>query len=306
MMSSSNETLERIARRIQIPGHTYERILHRRDHKRRNQRITAGVVGLAVLAATVAAALTLGSYGRSQPGASGDARGLTTGSTATGPTESCLFGPPCLGFDSLPPESAAPSQPVHGILAMSDSGIHPGFAVNLYDDGRLIWFRQEGGYYPNTWFEQRLTPEGVELLRSRAVPLGGQFEDPGQELPTSAWEDRELRPYVASKYAVLPWATWGRDPARALGLLPAAAQDLLRGTQRTFDEIGGGPLECFGLTIEEARALAEILTYAGFARGDAGPAGMLWFSESGEFKDDDVIELVPVLPDGSIVTTVGG
>ena len=53
MTSSSNETLERIARRIPIPEPAYERLLRRRDRKLRNQRIAAGSVGIAVFAAAV-------------------------------------------------------------------------------------------------------------------------------------------------------------------------------------------------------------------------------------------------------------
>jgi Tol biopolymer transport system component len=66
MTPSSNETLERIARRIPIPEPAYERMLHRRDRKRRNQRITAGVVGIAVFVAAVWAVTTGGSFNRTQ------------------------------------------------------------------------------------------------------------------------------------------------------------------------------------------------------------------------------------------------
>jgi hypothetical protein len=53
MTPSSNDTLERIARRIPIPEPAYERMLRRRDRTRRNQRSTAGVVGIAVFVAAV-------------------------------------------------------------------------------------------------------------------------------------------------------------------------------------------------------------------------------------------------------------
>ena len=53
MTPSPNETLDRIARRIPIPEPAYERMLRRRDRKRRNQRMAAGVVGIAVFVAAV-------------------------------------------------------------------------------------------------------------------------------------------------------------------------------------------------------------------------------------------------------------
>ena len=92
---------------------------------------------------------------------------------------------------------------------MKDSGDDLGswYAVNVYADGRLIWSRQveiigaAGWPIVPRWIEQRLTPEGVELLRSGAVSLGGQFENPAQGLPASAWEDRTLRPFVPWRYA---------------------------------------------------------------------------------------------------------
>jgi len=66
MTPSSNETLERIARRIPIPEPAYERMLQRRNRKRRNQRIAAGVVGMAVFVAAVWIVTTGGSFNRTQ------------------------------------------------------------------------------------------------------------------------------------------------------------------------------------------------------------------------------------------------
>ena len=53
MTSRSNRTLERIARRVAVPEPAYERMLRRRDHNRRSQRIGAGAVGITVFVAMV-------------------------------------------------------------------------------------------------------------------------------------------------------------------------------------------------------------------------------------------------------------
>ena len=155
---------------------------------------------------------------------------------------------------------------------MKDEGIHPWWHVRLYADGRLIWAVQiqsdegEGEPQVSQWIEQRLTPEGVELLRSGAVELG-RAAKPGRFLPASAWEDPELRSYVPSTYAVC---------AGALASLPDPAADLLRSTERipasTSRYVEGA--ECFELTIDDARALAEILGDAGFDDPQAGDTAL--------------------------------
>ena len=124
-MTRSNETLERIARRIPIPEPAYERLLRRRDRKRRNQRISAGFVGIAVFVAAVLVVTSVGSLDRTQtpvvPGGAG------TGPTETGPALTGPTGIPyTVGFEGLPPEGAAPSEPLRGELVAHDTGIHPG------------------------------------------------------------------------------------------------------------------------------------------------------------------------------------
>jgi hypothetical protein len=94
------------------------------------------------------------------------------------------------GFVGLPPVGATPSNPRSGKLILSFNGrsatlplYHPkgtrGLGgpmthVFVYADGRVIWARE--GWVPagaNDWLsgflEQRLTPDGVELLRSRVL-----------------------------------------------------------------------------------------------------------------------------------------
>ena len=90
------------------------------------------------------------------------------------------------GFIGLPPQGAAPSTPESGELVLSYLG-RPTTLVTLgfpnyyrawvYADGRLIWDREGahpfGGSEQTTGFlEQRLTPEGVELLRSEIISTG--------------------------------------------------------------------------------------------------------------------------------------
>lgn len=91
------------------------------------------------------------------------------------------------GFIGLPPEGATPSSPASGELEIfywvtGDPGNEPGDGPRIeawvYSDGRLISLRY-GSDLPGSanplftgFLEQRLTPEGVELLRSEVASTG--------------------------------------------------------------------------------------------------------------------------------------
>lgn len=71
-MSDPRSLLERESRRFIQHDGAFERLLRRRDRKRRNQRITAGVVGIAVFVAAVWIVTSGGAFDRTQtPAASG-------------------------------------------------------------------------------------------------------------------------------------------------------------------------------------------------------------------------------------------
>jgi hypothetical protein len=153
------------------PPHGFERMLRRRDRKRRNQRITAGVVGIAVFVMAIWIIATGGPFDRTlTPIAPGP----------TGPT-----GPPPhpvgVGLMGFPPEGAPPSAPEHGDLVVGigfghTAGDAERFSLHVYADGRVIWQRLGGGtglYDSSTGLiEQRLSPEGVELVRAEALSTG--------------------------------------------------------------------------------------------------------------------------------------
>jgi hypothetical protein len=81
----------------------------------------------------------------------------------------------------LPPEGATPSTPEGGELVLSlwgrsttDDGL---FRAWVYADGRLIWTKEGNSPYganetTTGFLEQRLTPEGVERMRSEIVSTG--------------------------------------------------------------------------------------------------------------------------------------
>jgi hypothetical protein len=167
----------------------------------------------------------------------------------------------------LAPEGSVPSAPEHGeaVFALQACGgpsTIGGWSgrLTLYEDGRLIRLTSgepvdepEGwGHAPpalSGWLEQRLTPEGVELMRSAVASSGLPFESrpggycssrdwyegtlqegtreqffqgvlppdllerlshPASWLPPSAWEDRRARPFV-------PPATWSPSGGWASG-----------------------------------------------------------------------------------------
>jgi hypothetical protein len=290
------------------PSYSFDDLGRRRDRKRRSQRLAAGVVGIAVFLAAawiVRDVTSLDSTRTVVPAGTG-----TTGPSVTGPGIGSTGDPFSVGPNGLPPEGATPSEPLRGESVMSDGGIHPAYAVTLYADGRLIWYRAKWpnpgpyGPTPSRVIEQRLTPEGVELLRSGAVPLGGQSENPGEQLPPSAWEDPKLRPYVPSKYGACLLGRFG-PPSQDLDVLPAWAQDLLSRTDGPF--VAG---KCQVVTIDDARALATVLIDAGFEETNQGTGfvgEVTVFTGSGLLggPKGSAIDFVPILPDGTTYVAGG-
>ena len=65
-MSDPRSLLERESRRFIQQDRAFERLVHRRDRKRRNKRIAAGIVGIAVFVAAVWIVTTGGSFNRTQ------------------------------------------------------------------------------------------------------------------------------------------------------------------------------------------------------------------------------------------------
>jgi hypothetical protein len=145
--------------------------------------------------------------------------------------------------------------------------------------------------------------------RSDLVWLSEGLADLASWLPASAWESRERAPYVPSRYAICyrqsneAWRYL--RPSRVSGWLPAAAQDLLRGKDESYDLFSSsadgdmqGPLACSEVSLEEARALEEILSEAGFYR----PAGWaLSLTLRGEAPDPPGafdVSFEPILPHG--------
>jgi hypothetical protein len=160
------------------------------------------------------------------------------------------------GFIGLPPIGATPSAPESGELVIQYRLDGRGW---VYADGRLITLRSSG------FLEQRLTPEGVELLRSEIVSTGleryqpapgpwihnviqvrigdrlvgyhanfperlrERLADPASWLPASAWANRQIRAYVAPRYSISYHAQpQTLDRSRILYLLPSTAEDMLR------------------------------------------------------------------------------
>ena len=280
------ESAERAISVVPLPPDDFDGLQRRRDRKRRNQRITAGVVGIAVFVAAVWIVTAAGSFDRSEtsvvPG------GDVTGPAETGPAETG----PAVARDwyddwydagflvgssrkepeyAIPPEGAVPSTPEEGELVAQFRGPYPGRFAYVYADGRVISWRHS----PMVIGERRLTPEGVELVRSGALPpeaFIGHADEVPLEVTLDVWENPKVKPFVPSRYAVCysmesGAANYGKMggyeyPSRVVGFFPAPARAILRG-EMSFVAEGdhdSAPLECSEVTTDEARALVDILS----------------------------------------------
>ena len=345
-----------------MPDGRFDDLLRRRDRKRRNQRLAAGVVGFAVFLVAVWIVTTGGPFDRRQPAATGPT-GLPTSTR--------------VGFIGLPPVGATPSTPTHGELVVSllgrstkDDGL---FRAWVFADGRMIWTKEGdfayGANETTTGFlEQRLTPDGVERIRSEIVSTGLFTDDldllstqgviwgtvrvrdddrfvhvewtnpdndprdrgttatpeqasalgrldtllthPTSWLPASAWEDREIKAYVPSTFAVCyEAAERGIHPSRILSVLPASVEELLRAKNRIQDDPNDS---CTEVTVEEARALAETFNEAGLGqeRSSYGRLGYVFEPPvplaSGPIENTVSIYFEPYLPHGEVTCSVCG
>jgi hypothetical protein len=155
-----------------------------------------------------------------------------------------------------------------------------------------------------------------------------RLADPASWLPASAWEDRQIRAYVAPRYSV-KYHTRPKTlkRSRILSLLPAPAEDMLRAKDAVseFGQLGSPafppllPLTTYSsnLTTEEARALAQALDAAGLKRH--GRLGELVYSfeipgtsvdpprpEKGRVRNEVFIFFWPYLPNGESICTECG
>src|SRR5262245_2969549 len=213
----------------------------------RRARSGRGLVALA--AAAIVAALAVAGIAFSTDDPSGVATTAPTPTTTPPDTAPPRFFP-------LAPEGAAPSAPVKGVILLSlqacegPSSLPWSGNLALFADGRLLWHTFDDPFAgdPSSilnlrvktgWLEQRLSPEGTELLRSELASsgllsprrestytcpsyradarIGDHYEyyvgklprdlieriaEPASWLPASAWEDREVRPFVPASYSV--------------------------------------------------------------------------------------------------------
>jgi len=160
-------------------------------------------------------------------------------------------------FTGFPPDGVAPSTPETGQLVLSFNGRVSSLAMEfhrvwVFADGRLIWKRNLegsgatsgafGSARPTTAvIEQRLTPEGVELLRAMTVASGLRDIEPvgaslrarhgvgvlwgglavhvSGRLVDAGWSDSKLPGLLADPASWTPASAW--DDPRVGGYVPS-------------------------------------------------------------------------------------
>lgn len=118
---------------------------------------------------------------------------------------------PDKGIVGLPPVGATPSTPERGVLEMYYwvSGFETRSRSWVYADGRLIRLGgRANGRGRRGFIEQRLTREGVELLRSEIVSAGGfghAQPPPGSDSLADGWPPIQVR--KGDRLVPLRWAS---------------------------------------------------------------------------------------------------
>ena len=156
------ERADRTASHVPLPDGGLERILRRRDRKRRNQRITAGAVGITVFATVVSVLMVLESSGHTQ---------INAGGPGTGPSTSAE-GEVIAQFN----------EPYEGELSA------PQF-LYVYAAGRVLAW----GWGSDFLTERRLTPGGVDLVRAGDIQAA-DLTPSSSGVPLDLWLDLGILP----------------------------------------------------------------------------------------------------------------
>lgn len=245
-MSDTKEELQRARSQFPPPEGVMESLRRRRDRKRRNQRITAGVVGIAVFVAAVW--IVTGSRLTDHAPTLG---GAQTGPSLTGPT---MVGPDDAGSIGLPSEGAAASTPENGELVASlDARPGAGFPyavhqVWVYADGRVI-SRTEGGPYgangvATGYLEQRLTPDGVQLLLSE-LRSTGLFETDGHFVSPVGLRWGLIHVRNGDRLVGVTWGGPSPGMNPEIDLNPEQARDLIRISNGLADPVSWLPADAW-------------------------------------------------------------
>lgn len=285
---------------------------------------------IAVATAAVVVAFIAGTRFAPGVGPAGPGSAVSPSPSVTpSPTASVDRSIPDVGLIGLPPLGSEPSTPESGELVTSFVySRNPPFTgmARLYADGRLIWFRYGIGnepYSSSGYLEQRLTPEGVELVRLLAdEPVQGDrrldVRTLPDLLPASAWADATVRPYVPSGFAACLVVENWEDPFQEmtltvperLAMLPAAASDLLRDREAVPSDDYDPSFHCLGMTTAEARQLDGALSDAGLVQDEWRNRYLLEYHVVFDSAAPDAWRLgvwfEPILPDGTIGCTSCG
>lgn len=196
-------------------------------------------------------------------------------------------------------------------LVASWGVIHSGWVL-VYDDGLVLRYPDSGAWVAEGMSsyaiaERRLTPAGLELIQSGALPIS-QLNV--ALIPADAWAEANWRPYVPAEYAVCHWdqsAGQWTAASELLAELPPVAQTLLRDRQREFRAFSFhpaftppdilAPAECFALTTDQADHLVRVSYRPDFRRYRAEGTILQFVGERG------VVEMLitPVMPHGEFV-----
>jgi len=236
----------------------------------------------------------------------------------------------------LPAPAAAPDQDEAATVIAHDVRMHWAWVV-AYADGRVIWQFDEagikGGYArQDPLFERRLTPDGVDLVRSGAIQPSTLLDEASpascaegdaicpipstlSAVPAGTWADSEINTYEPSRWAI------GALSEAEIDRFPAAAQAVLRGAERAIynnvfllylvDPDRYSPSESLELTTAEVSALRAALIDAGIPEVSATEAAVSdgrtpfvspdWISLGNQVN----LYLAPILPHGEPVAFTG-
>jgi hypothetical protein len=155
--------------------------------------------------------------------------------------------------------------------------------IRVRDGGSVLDYR---GLAPDDDREIDMTtmPEAPDQVDRRVDQLVEFVTMLEESLPPSAWEDREIRPHVPSRYMVCSDPV--DDPSTLSAQVPAPAARILSDTGA-----------CVELGMQDTRALVEGLAEAGTVH-DSGVPNRIYILNPPVVSESIHVFLEPLLPDG--------